>query len=90
MKKIVLLVMGCLMLQGFSYANQIPIFEDTTENQVYRVEVATSSLHAVHCTLVRIQQLAHSDPDKAADLCFNAIKYLMNAESCLYTWSDVK
>ena len=90
MKKGVLFALCCLVLQGFAYANEVPLFQDSEENQVYRVEVATSSLCAVHTTLVRIQQLAHSDPDKACDLVCNALKYLINAESCLYTGSDVK
>lgn len=90
MKKGILFAFCCLVLQGFAYANEVPLFQDSEENQEYRVEVANSSIRAAHLTLARIQQLAHNDPDKACDLVCNAVKYLINAESCLYTGSDVK
>ena len=83
MKMFGFIALGALSATALCFANVVPISKDTPENQEYRVEIALSSIRAAHLTLARIQQLTHDDPDKAADLCGNAVKYLMNAESCL-------
>lgn len=73
-----------LILQSFCFADGVPLFNDSLDNQEYRIEVALSNVKAAHLTLARIQKLAHEDPNKACDLACTAVKYLMNAEECLY------
>lgn len=47
------------------------------------IDIALSSIHAAEDVIVRVQLLTHSDPDKACDLCLNAMKFLWNAEYAL-------
>lgn len=85
------LILGMsFVCHGMCFGDAIPLLEDSSQNMEYRLEVANSSLHALHCLLPRIQQIIHDDPNKACDLICNAMKFLENAERCLYTGSDVK
>jgi hypothetical protein len=90
MKLPIFFAASLMLFQSLGFASSTPILEDTEENQQKRVEMALSSVRAAHITFARIQHLVHDDPDKAADLCFNGIKFLMNAEGALYTGSEVK
>jgi hypothetical protein len=85
MKLSVFFAMCGVVLQTVCFASPVPLLEDSPENQQKRLETALGSVRAAHLTLARIQNLTHDDPDKAADLCFNAIKFLVNAEDALRT-----
>lgn len=85
MKLCSLILCMSFVCHGLCFGDEIPFFEDNYKNMEYRLEVANSSLHALHGLLPRIQQIIHDDPNKACDLICNAMKFLENAERCLYT-----
>lgn len=78
-----------LIISGICFAQEKFFFDDTTENQRYRLSVANANLEAVRETISYIQMILNKEPERAIDLICVSMKYLNCAMDCLND-NDVK
>lgn len=78
-----------LTIGSISYAQEQFFFDDTIENQRYRLSVANANLEAVRETISYIQMILNKEPERASDLICVSMKYLNCAMDCLND-NDVK